>query len=1002
MFREVHVDDIEVHAGAPQIARLLSIWRCFATAQELPPFAEFDPERLPGFAPNLAVVEPVGDGDYCYIYYGRDIAAESGVHMLGSRVSQWKSEIGLFFCGAYNRAVTERRPVYTVHRANHAARVHLWERVVLPTATAEGGIRLVVFNKPREYKEDVLKAVLDSSPDGILALRYVRNDEGEVVDALVLTLNERMAAILGHQRAPLLGSPLLELAPDLSQTEAWRRCLEAASTGKTQQFEACRGAECFNFRIVPVTDGVTVSATDITAFKSSHRQLANQHAELAHANELLRRQARELRAAEEAAREAHQRAEQAAQDAETARGRLLAAFDMVPEGLVLFDKEDRYVLWNRSYAEMYAESQESIAVGSHFLDVLRYGLAKGQYPEAKGREDAWLAERVARQRAGESSHVQQLPSGRWVRIEERRTPDGGAIGVRVDVTELKRREQELEQQNARFDAALNNMSEGLCFFDGTQKLIVCNKRYVEMYGLDPARIQPGISLREIIDMRFEAGTCPAMSAEQYHAWRDTIAVNRESSTTVVELLNGKTYEIRHQPMPDGGWVATHADISERRRMEERIVHMAHHDALTDLPNRVLLQETLQRSLEQVPSGVGVAVLSLDLDGFKAVNDTLGHGVGDALLKAVAERLRACVRRDDLVARLGGDEFAIVQVAQDAPNEARAIAGRIIEVLRPPFIVHDQQVAIGTSIGIAVAPQDGSDIHQVLKNSDLALYGAKAEGRGGYRFFEPEMNARMQARRTLEMDLRQALENQQFELHYQPLLDVESHAVGSCEALLRWRHPERGCVSPAEFIPIAETTGLIVPLGDWVLRQACREAMNWPVNVNVAVNLSAVQFRSPNLVQTIIGALTDSGLPPVRLELEITESVLLSDTERSFDIMSQLRALGIRIALDDFGTGHSSLSYLRSFPFDKIKIDRRFVEDLSEDNPVATAILRTVTELGRTLGMRTTAEGVEMRAQMTLARLAGCTEIQGYLFSPPVVPAHLHRLFRRKIVEIAAA
>jgi diguanylate cyclase (GGDEF)-like protein len=1144
MFKEVHVEDIELHAGAPQVATLLSLWRAQATETALPPYSAFEPKRFPELAPDLAVVEALGQADYRYIYYGRAIAAESGVQMLGSRVSDRKSEIGAFFCSVYERALAVRRPIYTVHRANHALRVHLWERLVLPVSVGAGPLRLVVFNKPREYKQDLLTAVLEASPEGIMGLRCVRTEHGQIVDALVLTANQRMAEIIGYCVADLIDRPLLETIPALRDTKIWEHCVEVVESRRPQRFEFSfkrRDATlCFNVRIVPLGDGVTVSVSEITNLKDSHRELAGRNVELARANGLLRRQAKELRAAEEAAKQARCEAERAARDAELARGRLLTAFDVVPEALVLFDSEDRYLLWNRSYADIYAESGDAIAVGARFEDVLRAGVAKGLYPEAVGREEAWLAERIARQRAGQSSHERQLHDGRWVRIEERRTADGGAIGVRVDITELKRREEALREQNARFDAAINNMSEGLCLFDGSQRLIVCNKRYIEMYELDVSRIRPGVSLREIIDLRCASGSCPAMSAEQYHAWRNNVALNREPSHTVVELMNGKTFEIRHRPMPDGGWVATHADITERRRvetalehshkelerqnallsererqlreqnarfeaainnmsqglcmtdaelrlvvcnrryaeiyglnperirpgmpwselleewiaagnygpgdvqayrrdrfaqaaskvpsssiqelndgrliaivhqpmadggavathediterrrMEERIVHMAHHDPLTDLPNRVLLRQTLEHALTRVRCGEEAAVLGLDLDRFKEVNDSLGHAVGDALLKAVAKRLQRCVRGGDLIARLGGDEFTIVQAAAEAHQEAATLASRIIEAVASPFIVQGHRLLIGTSIGIAVAPQDGTDVDHILKNSDLALYGAKTDGRGSYRFFEPQMNARMQARRALEMDLRQALERQQFELHYQPLVDLGSNRVCGCEALLRWEHPERGRISPAEFIPVAESTGLIVPIGEWVLRQACAAAVNWPAEVKVAVNLSALQLRSADLMQVVIGALASSELAPRRLELEITESVLLNDSERTLTVVRQLQQLGVQIALDDFGTGYSSLSYLRTFPFDKIKIDRCFIGDLTDDNPSGLAILRAVTELGRSLGMRTTAEGVETQQQLTRVRAEGCTEMQGYFFSPPV-PAHqLPQLF----------
>jgi diguanylate cyclase (GGDEF)-like protein len=381
---------------------------------------------------------------------------------------------------------------------------------------------------------------------------------------------------------------------------------------------------------------------------------------------------------------------------------------------------------------------------------------------------------------------------------------------------------------------------------------------------------------------------------------------------------------------------------------------------------------------------------LDLDHFKSVNDTLGHPVGDLLLKAVAERLGRCVGEDALVARLGGDEFAVIQPIAAGPNEAGELASRLIAAVAAPYEVQGNEVVIGASIGIALAPDDGETADVLLRNADMALYRAKAEGRGTSHFFESEMDRRIQARRSLELDLRKAFVNGEFELYYQPLVNLGSNAVTGFEALLRWRHPERGMVSPVEFIPLAEEIGLIVPLGEWVLRQACMQAASWPGDVKVAVNLSPAQFRSRGVVQAVISALAHSGLRPQRLELEITESVLLGETEANLATLHQLREIGTRISMDDFGTGYSSLSYLRSFPFDKIKIDRSFVRELVQ-RPDCVAIVRAVTGLGASLGIATTAEGVETPEQLERLRREGCTEVQGYLFSPPRPAAEIGEL-----------
>ena len=389
----------------------------------------------------------------------------------------------------------------------------------------------------------------------------------------------------------------------------------------------------------------------------------------------------------------------------------------------------------------------------------------------------------------------------------------------------------------------------------------------------------------------------------------------------------------------------------------------------------------------------MAVLCLDLDRFKPVNDTLGHPVGDALLRAVAARLLACVREGDTAARLGGDEFAVLQAGAGQPEAAGALARRLVEALSAPYEVLGHQVVVGASVGVALAPGDGRDPDELLKRADMALYRAKADGRGTFRSFEPGMDARLQARRLLELDLRKALAAGELELHYQPLVDLRTGAVSALEALLRWRHPARGLVPPGEFVPLAEEIGLIVPVGGWVLRRACADAAGWPGGVRVAVNLSAAQFRGRELVAAVVGALAAAGLAPARLELEITETVLLRDGEATLATLRELRALGVRIAMDDFGTGYSSLGYLRSFPFDKIKIDRCFVRDLGASAD-CEAIVRAVTGLGGSLGIATTAEGVETEEQLERLRAEGCDEAQGFHLGRPMPAADVRALLDR--------
>ncbi|WP_244507800.1 putative bifunctional diguanylate cyclase/phosphodiesterase [Methylobacterium phyllostachyos] len=453
-----------------------------------------------------------------------------------------------------------------------------------------------------------------------------------------------------------------------------------------------------------------------------------------------------------------------------------------------------------------------------------------------------------------------------------------------------------------------------------------------------------------------------------------------------------TVQAELQPVVGGSWVVTLEDVSIRKASEARADAMARLDPLTGLPNRLLLRERLAEALARLDrTGEACALLLIDLDRFKPVNDTLGHPVGDALLEKVADRLRSTVRPTDTVARIGGDEFIILQAGVRDAAGTQALARRIVDLIGRTYMVEGHLLTIGASVGVALAPEDGADADRLLKNADLALYRAKLDGRGTYRFFESEMDARMQARRKLELDMRQALARREFQLHYQPQLQLESGKLIGCEALIRWRHPDRGLVSPLDFIPLAEEIGLIVPIGEWVIRQACRDAMTWPSHMSVAVNVSPAQFKSDRLVETIISALATSGLPARRLEVEITEGVLLQENEKTLQTLHRLRELGVRVSMDDFGTGYSSLSYLRSFPFDKIKIDRSFVKDLAT-KPDGEAIIRAIAGLGKSLGMTTVAEGVETAEQMQRIRLEGCTDVQGYLISRPVPTEDLLEVF----------
>ncbi|KJC35164.1 EAL domain-containing protein [Bradyrhizobium sp. LTSP857] len=536
----------------------------------------------------------------------------------------------------------------------------------------------------------------------------------------------------------------------------------------------------------------------------------------------------------------------------------------------------------------------------------------------------------------------------------------------------------LGRQQVVLDTALQNMSQGLCMFDAEGKIQLFNERYAAMLG----RTDIPLTGRLLIDVLREEQAKGQWQGDAGEFFARLVVDAREGRTTsqVVTRFD-RSIRVVNQPMQGGGWVATFEDITEWLEAQAKISHMARHDALTNLPNRVLFHEQLEQGLRRAGSNDQLAVLCLDLDHFKDINDSLGHPIGDALLKEVGRRLKATVGEHDTVARLGGDEFAVVQIGRSEEAAARALAGRLVEVISAPYEIDDHQIVIGVSIGISLSPQDGTNPDELLKNADLALYRAKADGRGTYRFFETGMDARAQARRLLEMDLRAALQRDEFQVYYQPIRDVASDRVVAFEALLRWNHPHRGLISPINFIPLAEETGLIVQLGEFVLRSACADAATWPGDVDVAVNLSPVQFKSPNLIAIVTEALEASGLAARRLELEITESVLLQNSEATLTTLHELRGMGVRISLDDFGTGYSSLSYLRSFPFDKIKIDRSFVSELATRQD-SMAIIRAVTGLGRSLGIVTTAEGVENDAQLELLRREGCTQAQGYLFSMP--------------------
>jgi diguanylate cyclase (GGDEF)-like protein/PAS domain S-box-containing protein len=553
-----------------------------------------------------------------------------------------------------------------------------------------------------------------------------------------------------------------------------------------------------------------------------------------------------------------------------------------------------------------------------------------------------------------------------------------------DVTALKRRE-------ASFRLLFDNNPMPMWVFDAeTTNFLSVNDAAVQHYGYSRATFL-GMKLQQIWpeDEWVTHSQALQQIGDAYRSGRNWGHLKADGSEIQV-LTFGRRVVFEGRD----GYLVAIVDITERRKVEARIAYMAHHDGLTNLPNRELYQDRLKQMLEQGQSeNKRVAVLCVDLDLFKNVNDSFGHPIGDRLLRLVADRLRSQVRGNNLVARLGGDEFAIILAPDVSPNEASDFAARLIKILSAAYDIDGIEVVIGASIGIALSPGDGDTSEELMRNADMALYQAKSDGGSVHHFFEREMDRQAQKRRDMELDLRRAFANGEFEVYYQPLVDLAADRISGFESLLRWRHPEKGMISPADFIPVAEDIGLIVALGEWVLREACSEAVKWPADVKVAVNLSPVQFRSRNLVQVVISALAHSGLPATRLELEITESLFLAETEANLAILHQLRELGVSISMDDFGTGYSSLSYLRSFPFDKIKIDRSFVKDLAQRSD-CVAIVRAISGLGRSLNITTTAEGVETIDQLDWLRAEGCNEVQGFLFSAAKPAAEIEALLSR--------
>ena len=560
------------------------------------------------------------------------------------------------------------------------------------------------------------------------------------------------------------------------------------------------------------------------------------------------------------------------------------------------------------------------------------------------------------------------------------------------ISALLKQTKKLERLNTWFEIALNNMVRGLSMFDADQRLIVCNESYREMYGLPEELTRPGTPLADILryHIKKETGRDGEEERTRQDQWLKNHAAKLASGnsfTRTQNLSGGRTFLVTYQPIAGGGWVDVQEDITEKRRAEEKVEWLARHDPLTGIANRFYFRESFEDALKIIDQGPAVVLHWIDLDRFKDVNDTLGHPVGDALLKAVAERLRSSVRKTDFLARLGGDEFAIIQMGAGRREQCEQLARRVVHVLSKPFHILGHSVSLSASIGIVRAPEHGTTADELMKRADIALYDVKSSGCNGFNLFQSGTKREPDLKHQLDRDLRSAVRSGQLKLHYQPIINLKTRHVSSCEALVRWEHPQHGTIMPDNFLPLAEQSGQMLEIGSWVLNEACRDAARWPDDLKVTVNLSSLQFQNGDLLNVVDKALADANIKPSRLELEVAEAALLSDGECMREVLPKLRERGIGTSLDDFGRASGSLSYLRNFPFDKIKIDRSYIRD-QLDRKDRAAIVNAVTALARALGIGTVAEGVETLGELKCVAIAGCDEVQGYYFSGAVPKGEL--------------
>ena len=655
------------------------------------------------------------------------------------------------------------------------------------------------------------------------------------------------------------------------------------------------------------------------------------------------------------------------------------------QGLCLFDADKNLVVSNSRYQQMYDLPDELVRPGTPLQRIL-------QHYQDRGETSSMSVDQHVQLMPTQRQQDYELKDHRQILIQRKPLPDGGWVATHEDVTEQKRGEQmlaqkaaELEAINLRFDAALNNMSQGLCMFDAEQRIVVSNARYCDIYHIDHSRIKPGTTLAQILEYRREQGTHFVDVAPEVYLDRNVKQLNETR-----ELADGRVVAIARHMMQDGGWLTTHEDITDRARNEKRIAYLAQHDLLTGLANRAVFSEKLDEAAKRLQRhGTTFTVLMLDLDRFKLVNDTLGHAAGDQLLVEVARRLSSSLRDTDVLARLGGDEFAIIQENESNQSEgAIALALRIIGLIEQPFDLGSNRVSVGTSIGIAFAPEHGVNPETLLQKADLALYATKSGGRNDFRIFQADMTEAADTQKSMEGELREAVDRNEFELHYQPVIDVRTRATTGLECFVRWHHPSKGVLPPSQFLAAAEAAGLMLPLGEWILRQACLDAAAWPAHIRVAVNMSAAQFHKANILDVVLCALVESGLSPERLELEIPDAALIEGNLAAHLLtVRQLKNLGIGVVLDNCGVGYSAASYLQSFPFDKFKIDRAIVQGCATRRDCA-AVVASAVALARGLDVTTVAKGVELPAQFEALKAAGVDFAQGYLFGRPVPNSEL--------------